>query len=368
MIKQIDKDHQRFRQIVKGAIRKDLKKYMSHSELIGKKGKNLVSIPVPQIEIPKFRYGPKQTGGVGQGKGQPGSPVGAAPNAQGAGQAGNAPGDHLLEVEITLEELVAILADELELPRIQPKGKSAVVAEKHKYSSIRRVGPESLRHFKRTYREALRRQISSRSYDPQNPVVVPIRDDKRYRSWKTVPLPETNAVVFYLMDVSGSMGAAQKEIVRTESFWINTWLKADYRGVTTRYIVHDAAAHEVEEETFFNLRESGGTMISSAYKLASQIVQREYDPQDWNIYFFQFSDGDNWGETDTEECMALLKENLVPVANLFAYGQVWSAYGSGAYIEAMKEHFGEAENVVLSEIDNKEQIYDSIKTFLGKGL
>ena len=368
MIKQIDKDHQRFRQIVKGAIRKDLKKYMSHSELIGKKGKNLVSIPVPQIEIPRFRYGQKQTGGVGQGKGKEGTPIGADPNSPGTGQAGDTPGEHMLEVEITLDELVAILADELELPRIQPKGKSAIVTQKYKYSSIRRVGPESLRHFKRTYREALRRQISSQNYDPKNPTIIPIRDDKRYRSWKTVPLPETNAVVFYIMDVSGSMGTAQKEIVRTESFWINAWLKANYKGVTTRYIVHDAAAHEVDEETFFNLRESGGTMISSAYKLTAQIVQKEYNPEDWNIYFFQFSDGDNWGESDSEECVTLLKENLVPVANLFAYGQVWSAYGSGHYIEYLKDNFEDAENVVLSEIDSKDDIYGSIKTFLGKGL
>ena len=369
MIKRIEKDHQRFRQIVKGAIRKDLKKYISHTELIGKKGKNIVSIPVPQIEIPRFRYGRRQTGGVGQGKGDPGTPIGADPNdGQSAGQAGNSPGDHILEAEITLEELVSILADELELPRIEPKGKSTVVAEKTKYSSIRHVGPESLKHFKRTYREALKRQISLNSYDFKNPSIIPIRHDKRYRAWKEVPLPETNAVVFYIMDVSGSMGTEQKEIVRTESFWINTWLKANYKGVTTRYIVHDAAAHEVDEKTFFNLRESGGTVISSAYKLVSKIVRAKYNPEEWNVYFFQFSDGDNWGESDSETCISILKEELLPVANLFAYGQVWSAYGSGQFIEYLRDAFEDEEKVITSEIDNKEGIYDSIKVFLGKGL
>ena len=369
MIKRIDKDHQRFRQIVKGAIRKDLKKYISHSELIGKKGRNIVSIPVPQIDIPRFKYGQQQMGGVGQGKGKPGTPIGVDPNGQqGSDKAGNQPGEHILEVDISLDELVSILADELELPRIQPKGKSNIVSDKKKYSSVRRVGPESLRHFKRTYREALKRQIISNTYDLNNPTIIPIREDKRYRSWKDTPLPETNAVVIYIMDVSGSMGTEQKEIVRTESFWINTWLKANYKGITTRYIVHDAAAHEVDEETFFNLRESGGTVISSAYKLASKIVKANYKPEDWNIYFFQFSDGDNWGESDSEICVKILREELVPVANLFAYGQVWSAYGSGQFIETIRDDFENEENVITSEIKDKEAIYESIKTFLGKGL
>jgi len=369
MIKRIERDHQRFRKIVKGVIRKDLKKYISHSELIGKKGRNIVSIPVPQIDIPRFRYGQQQTEGVGQGNGEPGTPIGADPNGQqGSDQAGNQPGEHMLEVDITLDELVSILADELQLPRIEPKGKSKIVANKSKYSSIRNVGPESLRHFRRTYREALKRQITSNAYDPENPTIIPIREDKRYRSWKEVPLPETNAVIFYIMDVSGSMGSEQKEIVRTESFWINTWLKANYKGVTTRYIVHDAVAHEVDEETFFNLRESGGTVISSAYKLASKIVKADYNPEDWNIYFFQFSDGDNWGESDSERCVKILKEELVPVSNLFAYGQVWSAYGSGQFIETIRDNFENEEKVITSEIDNKEAIYESIKTFLGKGL
>ena len=81
-----------------------------------------------------------------------------------------------------------------------------------------------------------------------------------------VRLPENNAFIVYMMDVSGSMGDEQKEIVRIESFWIDTWLRKQYKDITTRFIIHDAAAREVDRNTFFRTRESGGTMISSAYQ------------------------------------------------------------------------------------------------------
>src|SRR6266851_2873100 len=161
----IDQDHSRFRNIVRGKIRQNLRKYIS-------------------------------------------------------------PGEHVLEVDVTLDELAAILGEELELPDIQDKGKSKITSAKDRYTGIRRVGPESLRHFKRTYREALKRMIAAGTFRPERPIVVSSPDDKRFRSWKTDVEPVANAVIIYMMDVSGSMGDEQKEIVRIESFWIDTWLKA----------------------------------------------------------------------------------------------------------------------------------------------
>jgi uncharacterized sporulation protein YeaH/YhbH (DUF444 family) len=131
-ISKIERDHARFRQIVRGKIKKDLRKYMARGELIGKKGKDLVSIPVPQIELPQFRFG-RNLGGVGAGDGDVGDPVGG-PQAEGEGQgeAGDQPGEHVLEVDLTLEELARIVGEELELPNIQPRGKRMIVAQKEK--------------------------------------------------------------------------------------------------------------------------------------------------------------------------------------------------------------------------------------------
>jgi sporulation protein YhbH len=366
MVMRIDHDRSRFKEIVRGRIRQNLRKYVTHGEMIGRKGRDLVSIPIPQLDVPHFRYGKNGSGGVGQGEGEEGDQVGGQ-GQSGSGSAGSEPGGHILEVEVSLQELAAILGDELQLPRIEPKGQANIAQEKSKYNSIRRVGPESLRHFKRTYVEAMRRQISTGEYNPRQPKVVPIPDDRRYRSWTTVSEPQANAAVIYLMDVSGSMTDEQKDIVRTEAFWIDTWLKSQYNGVETRYIIHDAVAREVDEHTFYHTRESGGTRISSAYRVAVELMQNNFPVENWNLYCFQFSDGDNWGE-DNNQSLALLREHILPKLNLFCYGQVDSPYGSGEYLKALEGAFGsEHENLVTSEIADKEGIYESIRTFLGKG-
>ncbi|MEZ4469208.1 MAG: DUF444 family protein [bacterium] len=368
----IEQDHSRFRKIVRGKIRQNLRHYISKGELIGKQGKDRVSIPLPQIDLPRFRFSDKNAGGVGQGDGEPGDSLGSGDQQPGQGKekAGEGEGDKALEVDVTLDELAEILGEELELPRIEPRGQKQVVTERDRYTGIRPVGPDSLRHFKRTYKQALKRSIAMGIYNPQNPVILPIREDMRYRSWSTVKSPQSNAVVIYMMDVSGSMGDEQKEIVRIESFWINAWLKSQYEGIETRYIIHDASAKEVDEHTFFHTRESGGTMISSAYRLAARILEEDYPVADWNIYPFHFSDGDNWSVDDTGHCIRLLRDVIVPKANQFSYGQVESPYGSGQFIKDLREHFsiGQTDcNVVVSEIKDKNGIVDSIKDFLSPG-
>ena len=120
----IDQDHQRFRQIVKGRIRGDLRKFITRGEFIGKEGKHLISIPVHGIEIPTFRYG-DNNGGVGAGEGEEGQTVGGQ-DGSGKGQGGEQPGQHMLEVDVSLEELADILGEELHLPRIEPKGRKQI--------------------------------------------------------------------------------------------------------------------------------------------------------------------------------------------------------------------------------------------------
>ncbi|MFH1834091.1 MAG: DUF444 family protein [bacterium] len=363
----IDADQGRFRQIVRGHVRKNLKRYISQGELIGRVGGDRVRIPVARLKLPRFQHGGKKSGGSGQGPGDEGDPISPGEGEPGAGQAGDQPGQHDLEVEVALAELAKMLGDELELPRIEPKGKSRIRTTIERYTGIRSVGPESLRHFKRTFRQALKRQIASGLYDPKNPIIIPIREDRRYRAWRESQQPESNALIVYMMDVSGSMGDEQKEIVRIESFWLDTWLRSQYDGIETRYIIHDAEAREVNRETFFHTRESGGTMISSAYRLCDEIITNEFPAAEWNIYPFHFSDGDNWSSDDTKRCVELLRERILPVSNQFGYGQVRSPYGSGKFIDDLTENFKETDNLVTSRIDDRDMIVQSIRDFLGKG-
>jgi uncharacterized sporulation protein YeaH/YhbH (DUF444 family) len=364
MAKRIERDRARFHKIVRGAIRTGIRKYISQGELIGKKGNDLVSIPLPQLELPRFRFG-KNPSGIGQGDGTPGNPVAGDPAGQGHGSAGTDPGEHILEVELNLDELAQMVGDELALPRIEPRGKKTLVTNKDKYKGIAKTGPESLRHFKRTFRQAIRRQIISGTYDPANPRVWPVKDDKVYRSWKATPDHQCNAVIIYMMDVSGSMGDEQKQLVRLISFWIDTWLAAHYKGVERRFIIHDAAAKEVDRETFFHTRESGGTRISSAYELCRALIRESFPPEDYNIYLFHFTDGDNLSDDDAHALKLL--SDLASRANLFCYGQVEGLYGSGSFLNAVRARAQGDEKVVTSTIRNRDGIYDTLKTFLGTG-
>lgn len=371
MISKIEQDHQRFRQIVRGKIRKDLRKFLSRGELIGKEGKKFVSIPVHDIDIPTFRYG-DNSGGVGMGEGEEGQGVGKPGNGS-KGQGGEQEGRHMLEVDVSLEELADILAEELSLPHIKPRGQHNITTVRDKYTGIRPVGPASLRSFKRTYREALKRQVAMGQYDPDNPIIVPIKNDLRFRTWNEVKKPQSNAVIVYMMDVSGSMGNEQKDLVRLEAFWIDTWLRRNYEGIESRYIVHDVRASEVDKKTFFSVREDGGTRISSALTCCKELLDAHYDPHDWNIYLFHFSDGDNCSDSDNRLCLKIIDELLMPRCNMFGYCQVASAYGSGSFINVLQEAFptGMADEIgpkiITSKVNTRDDLFDSLKTFFKAG-
>lgn len=365
MSSKIDRDHERFRQIIRGKIKENLHRHLSRGAMEGRKGKKKISIPINVIDLPHFRYGQGQ-GGVGSGDGEEGATIGKDPG-EGEGRAGNQPGDNIIEVDVDIEELVDMAFEELRLPRIKDKGKKNIMEPVHKYKSLRKHGPESLRDNKRTFKNALKRSIAMGEYDPKKPVIIPIREDKLYRSRKTYYLPKASAVIINMMDVSGSMGEKQKEIVRTEAYLIDRWLKRHYDGIDIRYITHDSAAREVDRDTFFHKRESGGTKISSAYKLCAEIIERDYPPSQYNIYCFHFSDGDNWEKADTEECLDILENRLIPNVNMFGYGQVNSPYGSGEFINDLGDlalYYSPV--LVLSDIGDMEGIWNSIVDFFGQ--
>jgi hypothetical protein len=365
VVLKIHNDHARFNDVVKGLVKSNLKNYIKNGEFIAKQGSEKISVPISRIDLPHFRFSDESQGGVSQGDGQPQDSLNNSQKAQGEDKkAGSESGEHLVDIEVSLAELADMLGEELALPKIIKKGSNNLVSETNSYKSIHHSGPNALRHFKRTFKNALKRQISCGLYDVNNPVIIPIREDFRYKSYKKVSKPQSNAVILYMMDVSGSMGDEQKEIVRIESFWIDTWLRRHYDGLECRYIIHDAIAKEVDRHTFFHTKESGGTMISSAYRLCADIIDADYPSSSWNIYPFHFSDGDNWSVDDTRLCIGLLKKRILPLVNQFGYGQVESPYGSGQFIKDLEEQLRNHEKVVLSEIKDKDAIYNSIKDFL----
>ncbi len=365
-IHRMERDRARFREIVRGRLREDLRKYLCTSELLGRKGKETISIPIPQVELPRFRFGDNSGPGVGQGPAEDGEQVPGEAH-EGSGPAGEQAGRHILEVDVDLCELAQMLGRELALPNIQPRGARQLSSEGGRYTGIRHQGPNSLRHNRRTFRAALKRTIATGAWDPERPSIVPCREDLRYRSRRTHPEPESSAVIFHMMDVSGSMGREQKDIVRIKAFWIDTWLRSQYKNIDVVYIVHDAVAKVVDQDEFFHLRESGGTKISSAYELCLKQIQERYSPENWNIYPFHYSDGDNWSARDTARCVALLREEILPRANQFCYGQVKSAYGSGQFKKDLDRALGHDEQVVTAGVNSRTEIAEAIRLFLATG-
>jgi len=269
-------------------------------------------------------------------------------------------------VEVNLEDLPRSSARSWSCPD-KAAGRRTLPVERSKYSNIRRTGPESLRHFKRTFRESLKRQIASGLYDPANPVIVPIREDRRYRSWHLREVPESNAVIIFCMDVSGSMGDQQKEIVRIASFWIDTWLRSQYKSLDNVYVVHEAFAREVDQHTFYHLRESGGTRIST--------------PTRWSI------------RSSTPAFPRRLERLPVPLLGRGEQRQQGHRPVPGAapprapgqaeplllrpgplllrrrrFKADLEEAFPGEARIITSDIRDRDEIYDAIKRFLGKGL
>jgi len=161
--------------------------------------------------------------------------------------------------------------------------------------------------------EALKNRLS------RIPYLDPI--DLRFRSRVRVPVPTTKAVMFCLMDVSGSMDEARKELSKRFFILLYLFLTRHYDKIELVFIRHHTQAQEVDEENFFHARETGGTVVSSALVLMDEIIKARYSPIEWNIYGAQASDGDNWHH-DSGRCREILTENLLPVCRYFAYVQV----------------------------------------------
>jgi uncharacterized sporulation protein YeaH/YhbH (DUF444 family) len=167
------------------------------------------------------------------------------------------------------------------------------------------------------------------------------------------------------MDVSGSMGDEQKEMVRIASFWIDTWLSRNTKTwrVATSFTTPSARGGRTHVLSHARKRRH---KISAAYRVLDSIIDERFPPSEWNIYAFHFSDGDNWDD-DNHACAELMQESLLPKLNQFCYGQVASYWGSGKFLSELYDKFEDNDKVVTSEISDREDILKAIKSFLGKG-
>jgi hypothetical protein len=264
------------------------------------------------------------------------------------------------EVEVSLEEVTDLLFEDLQLPRLAPKKTQELESETVRFTDVRRAGPMANLDKKRTLLENLKRNAARGQ--PRLGGVT--REDLRFKAWEPSVRRESSAVILAMMDVSGSMGQFEKYIARSFYFWMVRFLRSKYQRVEILFIAHHTEAKEVTEEEFFTRGESGGTKVSSAYALALEIIAARYRPDDWNIYPFHFSDGDNW-QSDNERCLELVGE-LLTCCNVFGYGEVRQTRYAGQ--STLMSAFGRLRSdprFLAVTIGDKAEVYPALRRFFG---
>jgi uncharacterized protein len=358
-------DQTRHQEKVREAIKQNLPDMVTDESIVMSDGKQVVRVPIKSIDEYRFRYNYNKQKHVGQGDGdsQVGDVLGVDRDAQkkgpGKGEgAGDQPGEDYYEAEISMAELEELLFEELELPNLEEKQREMLQSKDVVFHDIRKKGIMSNIDKKRTIIENMKRNANAGK--PGIHGISP--DDLRFKTWEEVQKPHSNAVVLALMDTSGSMGSFEKYIARSFFFWMARFLRRKYEHVEIVFVAHHTDAKEVTEEDFFTRGESGGTICSSAYQKALDIIDTRYPPANWNIYPFHFSDGDNL-TSDNEKCVNLIQE-LIKRSNMFGYGEVNQYNRSSTLMSAYKNI--QHKKFLYHVIREKGDVYKALKTFFTK--
>ncbi|RKQ35694.1 sporulation protein YhbH [Oceanobacillus halophilus] len=359
-------DQQRHIDKVKDAIKNNLPDLITEESIIMSNGREVVKIPIRSLDEYKIRYNYNKNKHVGQGDGdsQVGDVIAREPgkgDQAGKGQgkkAGDQPGSDYYEAEVSIEEVEEALFKDLELPNLQQKEQDEIVVEDIEFNDVRKKGLMGNIDKKRTILTALKRNAREGKTS-----IAPIyNDDLRFKTWNEVIKPESKAVVLAMMDTSASMGTFEKYMARSFFFWMTRFLRTKYESVEIEFIAHHTEAKVVSEDDFFNKGESGGTICSSAYRKALELIEDKYNPSRYNIYPFHFSDGENI-TSDNAKCIDLVNE-IMDVSAIFGYGEVngYNRYSTlmNAYRTIEDPKF---RHYILKE---KRDVYHAMKTFFVK--
>ncbi|MEK0316449.1 sporulation protein YhbH [Cohnella sp. 56] len=355
-------DQSRHQKKVREALKQNLPDLLSEENIIMSNGKQIIKIPIRSMDEYHIVYNHNKKKHVGQGDGdsQVGDVLGTDPAAKGGkGEgAGSEPGEDVVEAEISIAELENMLFEELELPYLKRKDKEIIESTEIRFTDVRRKGIMSNIDKKRTILENLRRNAR----DGRGQIAGISPDDLRFKTWEEIVKPQNNAVIIAMMDTSGSMGSFEKYCARSFFFWMTRFLRRQYEKVEIVFIAHHTEAKEVSEEEFFTRGESGGTICSSAYIKALEIIDSRYPTSSYNIYPFHFSDGDNL-TSDNERCVRLIKE-LLSRANIFGYGEV-NQYNRSSTLMSAYKHL-DHQQFLYYVIREKSEVYNALKTFFKK--
>ncbi len=352
-------DQQRHGEKVKEAIKNNLPDLISEESIILSNGDKVIKIPIRSLDEYKIRYNYDKSKHVGQGQGdsQVGDVIAREPDEKNPGtgtEPGDKPGQEYYEAEVSLEEVEGMLFAELELPNLQAKEMAEITTDKITFNDIRKKGLMGNVDKKRTIITAIKRNAMK-----GKATISPIsNDDLRFKTWDEEVKPESKAVVLAMMDVSGSMGEFEKSCARSFFYWMTKFLRTKYGTVEIEFIAHHTEAKIVTEEAFFSRGESGGTVCSSAYRKALELIHEKYSPSRYNIYPVHFSDGENT-TADNEKSLKLVQE-LMELSSMFGYGEVNKSIRSSTLMTTYKKIDDPKFRHYI--IKKKQDVYEALKS------
>lgn len=361
-------DRRRHREKIDRAIKEGIHNIVAEESIIGQDGKKKIKIPVRGIKEYRFVYGSNNKKvGSGQGKNiRKGQVISKSSGKKKQSSSDNSPGkdagEEFYEVTVTLEELAKYLFDDLNLPDLEKKSFPNIFSEKIKRKGYRKEGIRPRLSKKETIKRKIRRKkasIKSGTFNPESGERFPFhKDDLKFKHIEITKKSITNAVLFFIMDTSGSMTKNKKFNARSFFFLLYQFIRYRYDKTEIIFISHTTEAKETNEKDFFDRGSSGGTFISSGIQKTLDIIEDRYSPQNWNIYSFHCSDGDNWIEDNN---LAIkLSEKLADICQLYSYIEITDNYrGNAGNGEPMSEYYRkiESDKFKIVNISSKEDIW-----------
>ena len=366
------RDRKRHKQKIEKAIKEGIHDIVAEESIIGKDGKKKIKIPVRGIKEYRFVYGNNEANKkVGSAPGKDirkGQKIGDGQKQKAEGsKPGNEKGDEFYEVEITLEELSHYLFSSLELPDLEKKALTQVAADKIKRKGYRPQGIKPRLDKKKSVIKKIKRLKAQERKDNTEEENTSFHDsDLIYRHFKPAKKYSSNAVIFFVMDVSGSMTKEKKFIARSFYFLLYHFIRSKYENTELVFVSHDTTAKEVSEEQFFSRGSSGGTLVSSGLELVYEVIQSRYHPSLWNVYTFQCSDGDNWPE-DTDKVLSMM-DKIKQCSQFVGYAEIDNTKQGGWFEDSKLSKVYESKvdkNFKMGLIQNKEEIWPLFMKFFG---
>jgi len=366
-------DRRRHKEKIEKAIRDGIHNIVADESIIGQDGKKKIKIPVKGIKEYRFVYGEnennKKVGSAPDKDIKRGQKIGESTKKKGAkpGEPGNEAGNEYYDIEISLDELAEYLFKELNLPDLERKALKKIMSEKIRRKGYRKEGIRPRLDKKKSAIERIKRKKATKRTGKSEEELFPFHEnDLIYRHFKKTKKECASAVIFFVMDISGSMTQEKKFLARSFFFLLYHFIRSKYENTEVVFISHDTKAYEVNEEQFFSRGNSGGTLVSTALDMVCDVVEKRFHPNSWNVYTFQCSDGDNWPD-DTPNVLSAV-EKIKRFSQLFGYCEIAPTDNGTWFAEAKLSKVYESltdKKLKMAEVKTKDDIWPAFKKFFG---